>query len=288
MRFGLILLVLALTSTLGCGGGTDSDTDRDQDHIDRMAAEHQGDEPVASAAADAEPASPVKTERVVYGKYEDRELTGYLARPEGPARGLPAILVIHEWWGLNENIESMTRQLAGQGYIALAVDLYGGEVAEDRARARELMTAVSKNRAAANKTLRRAHAYLERRYKTEKTAVIGWCFGGGWSLHTALLLPEKLDAAIIYYGQLITKRDLLAKLETPILGFFGGKDQGIPIADVREFEQTLADLGKSASIHVYEDAAHAFANPSGTRYNAEAAADAWQKTLAFLQEHLGS
>jgi len=292
MRIAHYLLALALIlavsmTTAGCGG-TEKTPDGDQEFADRMAEEHEGDEPVAGAGA-GEPAKPVVADRVAYGKLGDRELTGYLARPqEVDPKGLPAILVIHEWWGLNEHIESMTRQLAGQGYVALAVDLYAGEVAASPDQARELMTAANEKPAAANKNLRRAHSFLQRRYETDKTAVIGWCFGGGWSLQTAILLPGELDAAVIYYGRLIPNRKVLAKIETPILGIFGSEDQGIPVAGVRRFETALQELGKEASIHVYEGADHAFANPTGNRYDAEAAADAWQKTLAFFKEHLGS
>ncbi len=115
--------------------------------------------------------------------------------------------------------------------------------------------------------------------------VIGWCFGGGWALQTALLLP-KLDAAVIYYGELVTDSQALKKLETPVLGIFGAKDQGIPVEKVRSFETALKSLGKTAEIYIYENAGHAFANASGDRYVPEAAADAWQKTTRFLNQHL--
>ena len=116
--------------------------------------------------------------------------------------------------------------------------------------------------------------------------VIGWCFGGGWSFRTALALPDAIDAAVIYYGEPVTDRDRLDALEMPILGLFGGADQGIPVARVREMEAALDALGKDATIVVYDGANHAFANPSGRRYDAEAAEDAWTRTTAFLAEHL--
>ncbi len=286
MRSGLFLLLLASAVIVGCGGGTDSTSD--EEHADRMATEHEGDQPVAGAAADMKPARPVEAERVVYATFEDQDVTGYLARPKGRARGLPGILMIHEWWGLNENIEKMARQLAGEGYVVLAIDLYEGEVATESEQARELMMAVNKQRVVANKNLRRAERFLARKHAATKIGVIGWCFGGYWSLRTALLLPEQIDATVIYYGRLITGKDQLEKLKAPILGIFGGKDRGIPVDQVREFESVMQELGKPASIHIYENADHAFANPSGTRYDAEAATDAWQKTLAFFEEHLGS
>ena len=274
---------LALILAAGCGGPADTG----EDYAERMAKEHATDTPVASPAAEAEPAAAVESQRVIYANVDGRHVSGYLARPAGAAEGsaIPGMIVIHEWWGLNDNVEAMARQLAGEGYLALAVDLYGGEVAADRDAARALMTATMENPAAAEENLSQAYAYLEAE-GAPRVGSIGWCFGGGWSLKTALLLPGELDAAVIYYGQPVTDRDRLATLTAPVLGLFGADDQGIPVATVNELEAALTELGKSVEIHVYEGAGHAFANPSGTRYNAEAAADAWQKTLAFLRLHL--
>ena len=278
MRSRRLLTCLALLLTVGCGGS--------DDHTERMAEEHKDDSPVASPAAKAEPAVPVEVERVQYAELDGVKVTGVLARPVG-TKGTPGVIVIHEWWGLNENIERMTRQIAGEGYTALAVDLYGGEVAADRDAARELMKRARTNPKSLRKNLRQAHRYLEKQQGAPKVGSIGWCFGGGWSLQTALMLPNKLDGAVIYYGRVVTKRERLAPLTTPILGHFGSEDKGIPIADVRELESLLQELGKEASIHVYEGANHAFANPSGNRYDAEAAEQAWQRTLAFFAETLG-
>ncbi len=116
--------------------------------------------------------------------------------------------------------------------------------------------------------------------------MVGWCFGGGWSLRTALLLGPEIDAAVIYYGRPVTEPDQLAPLQAPLLGHFGALDDGIPVDRVRELEAALAALGKEAAIHIYEEADHAFANPSGTRYNEAAAELAWERTLAFFDRHL--
>lgn len=272
-----LLVTLAIGSAFaGCGA-------RD-DHVERMAAEHRDDTPAASPAATVEPATGVEGLRVAYAEREGVEVSGFLAKPEEP-EGAPGVLVIHEWWGLNENIESMARQLAGEGYLALAVDLYGGQVAADRDRARELMMAAGANREAVQDNLRQAYAYLKAQ-GAPKVGSIGWCFGGGWSLQAALLLPGQLDAAIIYYGRVVGEREQLATLTTPILGHFGSEDRGIPLDSVRHFESLLGELGKDATIHVYEGADHAFANPSGTRYQAAAATTAWDRTREFLAKHL--
>jgi carboxymethylenebutenolidase len=255
------------------------------DYVERMEREHEGDKPVASPASQVEPAVEVLGKEVHYGVLGDKTIYGYLARPED-SEGGPALLVIHEWWGLNENVRAMADRFAGEGYTALAVDLYEGEVAADRD------TAGALARASAGKTerlldnLRQAHLYLKDHLGASSVGVIGWCFGGGWSLRTALALGDEIDAAVIYYSRLITDPGLLEPLASPVLGIFGALDEGIPVTSVREFQLALDGLGKESSIHIYEDADHAFANPSGTRYNAKAAEDAWQKTLVFLASNL--
>ena len=288
----LAALLAALSWALpACAGDADDDPSQEPSHTDRMAAEHAGDRPVAGAAADAPsgvaepPAGEVATERVVYATVGGKEVTGYLARPAATTGGLPGVIVIHEWWGLNDNVETMARMLAHQGYAALAVDLYGGENAEGPEGARALMQEVMDDPAPAKDNLRQAHAYLTETLGAPSTGVIGWCFGGGWSLQTALTIPE-LDAAVMYYGRVVTDPEELKALDAPLLGLFGEEDQGIPVEGVREMEAALETLGKDATVHVYPGAGHAFANPSGTHYVPEAAKDAWDKTTAFFAEHL--
>lgn len=257
----------------------------EKDRLQRMAQEHKHDKPTATPAAMTEPARPVTAEEVTYATVGGKPVRGYLARPKDAKGALPGLLVVHEWWGLNDNIRAMTRRLAGEGYQALAVDLMGGAVAETPDAAMKQMEAVSKNRAAAEDNLRDAYAFLEKN-GAGKIGVIGWCFGGGWSLNTAMLLPDKIDAVVIYYGHVTAEKEKLAPIQSPILGLFGGKDKGIPVDSVRAFEKALKELNKNAVIHIYEGADHAFANASGGNYNAEAAKDAWQKTTAFFGKHL--
>ncbi len=273
------LAPFALSTLLAACGAT-----AEQDYAASMAREHRDDRPVASGAAEPAGGRPVVAQRVVYAVVGGQEVTGYLARPEEAMTPLPGLIVIHEWWGLNPNIEAMARRLAGEGYNALAVDLYRGRVAEAPERARELVGAV--DRGAAEDNLRQAYRYLERELEAPAVGTIGWCFGGGWSLNTALLLPDQVDATVIYYGRMETDRERLAALKMPILGHFGAEDRGIPLDQVRAFEAALTALGKSAEIHVYEGADHAFANPSGTRYQQAAAEQAWERTVAFFARHL--
>ncbi len=141
--------------------------------------------------------------------------------------------------------------------------------------------------------LRKARAHLSDRLAAtgglgDRIGVIGWCFGGGWSLRAALDMPDSIDATVVYYGHLVTDPAELGKLRAPLIGFFGAEDGSIPIDQVRTFQSTLQKLGKRVEIHVYDGAGHAFANPSGTNYRPEAAEDAWTRTVAFLHRNLQS
>ena len=274
-----LCLTLVLAATLAAAQSA-------PEYTARMAQEHQHDMPTATPAAETPPAAAITTRDVQYAHVGDQAVTGYLAAPATGTKGAPGVLVIHEWWGLNDNVKAMARRLAGEGYVALAVDLYLGQVAADPQQARELMMASQGQEEKLDDSLRQAYRYLKDELGVGRVGSIGWCFGGGWSLRAALILPEPLDATVIYYGRLVTDEAQLAPLKTPILGLFGSEDRGIPVAAVEEFEATLKRLGKPAEIHVYPGADHAFANPSGQRYNAAAAEDAWGKTLAFFAAHL--
>ena len=280
MRRRLIAaLTLVITPTLLAAD------EKKDDYIERMEVEHATDSPVASPAAQVEPDGEVISRDVTYAGIEGIDVMGYLAKP-ATGEATAGILVIHEWWGLNDNIRSMARQLAGEGFVALAVDLYEGEVAETREDASRLARGSRDNPGRGQQNLQQAWQFLKEEQGLDKIGVIGWCFGGGWSLQTALMLGEGIDAAVIYYGRVITDRDTLESMASPVLGIFGAEDDGIPVATVREFQTTLDLLGKAASIHIYEGADHAFANPSGTRYNEDAAKDAWSKTLTFFGQTL--
>lgn len=263
-----------------------------------MQSAHEGDRPEATAAA-REPVIPVTASTVSYGETDAGEsITGYAAAPSRPdsvleARGmnpdtanLPGLIVIHEWWGLNDNIRTATRRLAGEGYRAVAVDLYGGASAETPEEARDLMQTAMSNQDQLLANLEQAHTYLREETEAPSVAVMGWCFGGGMTLKAAVNEPTRFDGAVVYYGSPsgISREDL-EPVDFPMIGFFGENDQAISAQEVRDLEQMLADLEKDAAFYYY-DAGHAFANPSGRNYDAEAAEDTWEKTTAFLQETL--
>jgi carboxymethylenebutenolidase len=259
------------------------------DYAERLMQSHQHDLPIATAAVAQAPTVPVTGAQVSYGTVDGKSVTGYLARPVDATEPLPALIVIHEWWGLNDNIKMMTERLAGEGYTALAVDLYDGQVAQTPEQAKALMQAATQSPQKLETNLSQAYQYLKTEQQATKVASIGWCFGGSWSLNTALLLPNQLTATVIYYGgELVTDANRLRSLKMPILGLFGALDKNPSVETVKQFEAALKSVGNTPEIHIYDGADHAFANPSGTRYNAAAAADAWNKTTAFLARYLKS
>lgn len=205
---------------------------------------------------------------------------GFYARPAASGT-YPGIVMIHEWWGLNDTMRDTAKELASQGYQVLAVDLFG-TVATTQDEARKQTGAY--DAAKGKENMRAAVAYL-RSHGTTKIASLGWCFGGGQSLQLALS-GEQLNATVIYYGNVVTDLDTLRAIKWPVLGIFAGEDRGIPPKTVNEFRDMLNELGISNSITIYPGVGHAFANPSGQSYAPEETKDAWQKTLKFLQENL--
>lgn len=213
------------------------------------------------------------------------DMTGYLSLPPDVDAPLPGVVVIHEWWGLNDHIRLWTDRLAAEGYAAFAVDLYDGTVATTREGAMAAMQAVDGARASS--TLLAARAWLEATHGggDAPTASIGWCFGGGWSMQLALMDPD-LDGAVVYYGRTEVTEDRARGIRAPVLGVFGNRDEGIGPAYVDALAETLTAAGVDFEFLRY-DADHAFANPSSARYDHAAAGAAWDQTRAFLADVLG-
>lgn len=195
----------------------------------------------------------------------------------------PVMILIHEWWGLNAQIKAMAGEFAKQGYVAIAVDLYDGEVATDPTNARRLMGGVDPKQATA--TLNGWIDWaLAQKFVNGKVGTVGWCFGGGWSLNASITRP--VDATIVYYGNVARKAADLAKLQGPVLGHYAESDQWIDHAMVDGFEAEMKKAGKTFTSHWY-DAQHGFANPTTARYDKADAALAWTRTLDFLKTNLG-
>jgi carboxymethylenebutenolidase len=210
---------------------------------------------------------------------------GFLAAPATPGKH-PALLVIQEWWGVNDWIRQQTERFAKEGYVALAVDLYRGKVATTQEQAHELMRGLPHDRAMGD--LAAGFKYLAGRkdVDTSRIGVIGWCMGGGYALDFTVAEP-RLAASVINYGHLMVDQKTIASIKPPILGNFGATDMGIPPADVKAFDAALKKAGKSSDIKIYEGAGHAFMNPNNTGGYVKAAADdAWARIDAFLVKRL--
>ena len=229
----------------------------------------------------------VRSSTVHYASGKD-SVGSFLSLPSGKGP-FPAIIVIHEWWGLDDWVKENARQLASRGYITLAVDLYRGKVADGNPElAHELMRGLPEDRAA--RDLVSAAAYLKSRTEVDpkKIGSIGWCMGGGYSLAAALNIPD-LAACVICYGRLVTDSSAIAKIPCPILGLFGQEDQGITPESVREFEASAKMAGKDVSATIYPGSGHAFMNPGNKNkpgYRPADAKDAWSRINAFFDRTL--
>lgn len=208
-------------------------------------------------------------------------VSGYLVLPAGSGQS-PAIVVIHDWLGLSDFAKAKADGFGKQGYVALAVDLYRGKVTTDPAVAHELMRGLPEDRAVRDLTA--AVAYLRSRSDVDPKRIgsIGWCMGGGYSLALALAEPT-LSGSVIYYGRLVTDEKTIAGLQVPLLGNFGGEDQGIPPESVRAFEKRAKTAGKSVDFKIYPTAGHGFASSSDPKtFRSADTRDADARTVAFF------
>ena len=225
------------------------------------------------------------TPREVSYKSGDETVKGILYTPDGKGP-FPGIVVIHEFWGLNDWVKEQAAKLAGEGYAALAIDLYRGKVAATPDEAHEIMRGVPEDRA--KRDLEAAFQFLasQPNVKKDRIGAIGWCMGGGYALDLALEEP-KLAADVINYGHLATDPAAISKINAPILGLFGALDRGITPDDVKAFGAALDKASKKIEVTIYPDAGHAFENPNNKDgYRAADAADAWNKTVNFLASTL--
>jgi carboxymethylenebutenolidase len=208
---------------------------------------------------------------------------GYLALPRTDAPA-PGVVVIQEWWGLVPHIKDVTDRFAAAGYLALAPDLYGGRATTEPDEANKLMMDMKRDVAA--RQLKGAVDFLKQHPRsTGKVGVVGFCLGGGLALLAACTNPE-VAACVDFYGVLPGGQPDCDRLQAPVLGLFGATDEWMPPAAVRELEQRLRASGKTVETVIYPNVGHAFFNDTGPSYNAEAAADAWRRTLDWFARYL--
>lgn len=251
-------------------------------------ADHTASAPAASTTGSTPPpATPSANTGVQLVTYADA--SGHLALPSGAdatAAKKPAVVVIQEWWGVDNWIKEQTARFASQGYVALAPDLYRGRTASSPDEAHELMRGMPEDRALAD--LKAAIDYLAARPDVDpnRIGVIGWCMGGGYALKLATADP-RLKATVVNYGSVITDTDAITRINSQVLGNFGGADRGIPADDVKKFGGNLTKYGKLGDIKIYDGAGHAFMNPNNKEgYNEAAATDAWGRIDRFFERNL--
>lgn len=222
-----------------------------------------------------------------YRDVDGGTLTGYWARPaDAESNPRPGIVVIQEWWGLNEHIKDVTRRIAREGFVALAPDLYHGKVVSEPDEARKLVMELDTENAVREIQQAMAHLIDQPFVAGSEVGIVGFCMGGGLVLQTARV-AENLGAGVAFYGSPLSP-DQAEEVQAPILGLFGADDQGIPVDRVRAMEQGFNDAGVENEIYVYDGAGHAFFNDTRESYHSEAAQDAWQKTLAWFRQHLSA
>lgn len=213
-----------------------------------------------------------------------KPLQGYLAKPAGKGP-FPGVVIVFEWWGLNDQIKGVADRLAAEGYVALIPDLYHGSATDDPEKAHVLVRGLEESEVLSE--LGSAVSYLKALPEVGSARIgsLGFCVGGGFALQLALSRPD-LSGAVMFYGSPETDPAVLKKASCPVLGLFGEEDQGIPADRINAMAKGLKEFGKGAEVKVYPGAGHAFFNEKRPSYNAEAAADAWKRTLAFFKTNL--
>ena len=242
-------------------------------------------QPATSSAGEAFQHA-VITDTLAYGEVDDQNVKGHFAFPEEKIGATPAIILVHEWWGLNDDMRQLANQFAAEGFIVLAVDLFGGKTASGPGAARKLMLEVFEHPDFAEQNLQQARNWVLNIAGASQVAVVGYGFGGGWSLNAAIALPDQFDAAVIFYGLVSDNEELLAAIELPVLGFFGGADKTIPVESVRKFDTALENLGKNHEVNIYPSAKGGFANPSSRNYYQNIAEISWRRMIEFLNLEL--
>ncbi len=283
-------LCRCMTATIGsfalllsaCGGGEGTATP--------TAPRTENGQPAAStpangAAESGVEARPVHSETLAYADVDERLVYGHFASPSDMIEPLPAVIVVHDWWGLNDDTRDAANQLASYGYMVLAIDLYGGDTVDEVDAARRRMIPVIENPQHVETNIRQALQFLEVA-GAPSTATLGWGFGGRWSLNAAMWFPDDVDAAIVYYGQVTDDSEVLQLINGPVLGLFGERDRSVTSETVSEFVEAMERVGKDITVHSYPGAGHAFADPARPTFDAATTADAWRRTAEFLARAL--
>ena len=226
--------------------------------------------------------------QITFTRPDGKECPAFYVEPTTGSRA-PGVVIIQEWWGVNDQIKGVAKKFAAQGYRALVPDLYRGQVGLDAKEAEHLMSGLNFGDAA-GQDIRGAVQYLKK--TSAHVGVVGYCMGGALTLLSAVFVPEA-DAAVTWYGFPPLDYIDATKVQAPIQGHFATEDAFFPIAQVDALEEKLKAAGVSYTFHRYR-AQHAFGNennvnaPIPVKYDSTAAETAWQRTLAFFGQHLGA
>ena len=237
-------------------------------------------------------AAPIQEGTIVTIPVRKDTINAYLVRPASPGFH-SGVVVVHEWWGLNDQIKGVADRLAEEGYVAIVPDLYRGKLGTDAGLAHDLMRGLNEgwviealdSAASQLRALESRNAGRRPAGTRMPVGTVGFCMGGGYALQAALK-GKDLQAVVMFYGAVETDRSALEPLQAPLLGIFGNEDHGIPLDQIKAFEAALKEAGKKATVLVYPGVGHAFFNEERPSYEAEAASDAWERTKLFLKEHL--
>jgi carboxymethylenebutenolidase len=214
-------------------------------------------------------------------EHDGVKVSGYLSEPSGTPVG--GLVVIQEWWGLNDDIKNIADRYAAEGFLAFAPDMYHGELATEPDEARKL--AMSLERDLAAREIDAAIGWLKAEYGVAKVGCVGFCMGGGLTLATAIRPSSNVDAVHVYYGGGMPESDVISTIKAPVMGSYGALDQGIPAERVDMLRDTLTKAGVENDVKLYDGAGHSFFN-DGPAHHEPSAADSWTRSVGWFKKHL--
>ncbi|MEM1261163.1 MAG: dienelactone hydrolase family protein [Pseudomonadota bacterium] len=224
---------------------------------------------------------------LAYAEVEGTLARGFLAYPSDMIEPLPAIMLLHDWFGLDDNVKALAKDLAGQGYVVLAVDLFDGKTGTLPRDTRDALVRMLEKPELTRTNLEQAITFVRETVGSPRLAMLGFGSGGLWSLNTALATPDEFRALILVQGQTLPDADRLESLtNVPMLGIYGAADRSIPQDAVREFGDALTDAEVTHTIRLYPTAGNAFMLRTSRNFSPKQAESAWEVIYEFLGEHL--
>jgi carboxymethylenebutenolidase len=212
-----------------------------------------------------------------------QHVEGYLSEPEGTPRA--GVVVIQEWWGLNDDIRGIADRFAAEGYLALAPDLYDGKVSTEPDEALKLAQALERDIAA--QVIDAAIGWLKAEHGVAKVGCVGFCMGGGLTLATAMRPTSNVDAVHVFYGGGMPPAEQISAITVPVMGSYGAEDQGIPVDQVETLRTALESRGLPSDVKLYDGAGHSVFN-AGEAFHEASSVDAWGRTLEWFGEYIAS